>query len=148
MTNQLPPKALALINAYSKPVTHPYWRFGTKSALLIKNCPLMRELTDEMLIHIRDQTERVRYKFGEEILKITKDASFSELLQIHGEELFDLSTMESGGIHKPDICTTFYSCMRYYLKSTGHFESWQYMTYETNFRYTLVWVYIKNPKRL
>lgn len=46
MTNALPQNAIALINAYSKPMTHPYWRFKKRPAFFIKQDDLYIGILD------------------------------------------------------------------------------------------------------
>ena len=139
----LPPNAVKLINAYSKPRTSPYWRYGTSSALLIKNSHLMQELTRNLIYMIETQYDRVYFNFGKEILDVTMQTPFNEIIQTYGEEIFQLySTQYVNDMHH-HILSNFYSFSRWYLIKTGHFKSINYLSYKPDITFIYEWIYLK-----
>jgi hypothetical protein len=139
----LPQNALNLIKEYSKPCTSPYWRFGTKHAQLLQNSNLMLELTYELLSIIREQPERCENNFGKELLDISIQTPFNEIIQTYGEDIFQLFTIQFYSTRKHNILSNFYSFIKMDLKYTGNIITRQYISYETHWLYTYVWEYNK-----
>jgi len=113
---RLPPKALALINEYSKPLTHPYWRFGTSHALLLKRSNIMRRVANNLHYVINQDVDRARDNFGENIIYITKETPFNEVIQTYGEEIFQLFAEQFYNDKEDSIYSNFFSFVRWYLK--------------------------------
>jgi hypothetical protein len=139
----LPPNVIKLINAYSKPVTNPYWRYGTSSALLIKNSHVMRSLARELVYMIQTQHDRVYFNFGKDILSTTIETPFNEIIQTYGEEIFQLYKEQYVNDRHEHILSNFYSFSRWYLIKTGHFKAIQYVTYYPQFNFNYEWLYLK-----
>lgn len=112
MEKKLPPNVINLINQYSKPLTHPYWRFGTRHARIFKECGLMNYLRGLLNKKIINEPEEIHLNFDKKLI-FNYDYTFNEIIQNYGEEIFNLFTTNN---------TNFYTCIRWYqLKHTGKF---------------------------
>jgi hypothetical protein len=140
----LPTNAIRLINEYSKPRTSPYWRLGIKHARLIQDSNLMTSLTYELLCIIRDQPERAENNFGKDLLDISIQTPFNEIIQKYGEDIFQLFTIAYYSQRKHNMLSNFYSFIKVDLNYTGNIITRQYMSYETHWLYTYVWDYKKH----
>ena len=113
----LPENVLQLIREYSKPLTHPYWRFGTPHALLIKNSPTMKHIIRQ----IKNDLKQVRIysihllkcKFGESIFDTDQ-----KFIEQYGEEILHFTYPN---YDKP-FCINFYMYAKLYLINTTHFH--------------------------
>ena len=56
---KLPDRVLSIIKEYSKPLTHPYWRFGTPHGNIFKNCCYMRQLKNNLREYLDDIPSRI-----------------------------------------------------------------------------------------
>ena len=137
----LPPKALALINEYSKPLTHPYWRFGTSHALLLKRSNIMRRVANNLHYVITQDVDRARDNFGENIIYITKETPFNEVIQTYGEEIFQLFAEQFYNDKEDNIYSNFFSFVRWYLKRSKRLVPYKCI-YNCEEIYSYEWVNI------
>ena len=134
----LPENALRLIREYSKPLTHPYWRFGTPHALLIEKSPAMKHIIRQIqndlkqfrIIHSIEQL--LKCKYGECIFDIDQ-----KYIENYGEEILHFTHP----IYDKPSYTNFYLYAKMYLINTTHF----YLSlYNVNGNSYYEYVYVKN----
>ena len=134
----LPTNALRLIREYSKPLTHPYWRFGTPHALLINKSPAMnymiRQIKTDLtkLKSIESIALALITKFGENIF----DAD-QKYIQLYGEELIHFLYNLSYEPHH----SNFYTYAKRYLNNILHL---QLTIYESNNKFYFEYIYKKD----
>jgi len=139
MAYKLPPKALKIINEYSKPLTHPYWRFGTSHALLLKRSNIMRRFANNLHCVIKQDVDRSINNFGENIIYITKETPFNEVIQTYGEEIFQLFSEQFYNDKADSIYSNFFSFIRWYLKRSKRLVPYRYI-YNCEENYSYEWV--------
>ena len=103
---ELPQRALDLIREYSKPITNPKWKRGTKHAYIFKCCAALLALKHNFIINYYDWVFEEIY--GKEIMYKLYLKPFNEILQELGNEIFGMYTCY------------FYNYLRdnFYLKKT------------------------------
>ena len=118
----LPHRALTLIREFSKPLTHPYWRFGTRHAILIKQSPIMKTIIKQ----IKNELQRLTYLSQTNSIQTNFPGIYeyndTDYIHTYGEELLiALSYQSVKGTHM-----NFYYCARNFLKDTTKFRLIQY----------------------
>jgi len=130
----LPHRALILIREFSKPLTHPYWRFGTRHAILIKQSPIMKTIIKQIKHELRrliTSTQINTYYLNSVQTNFPGIYDYNDTDYIHkyGEELLnELSYQSVKGTHM-----NFYYCARNFLKDTTKFRLIQYYVKEKKY---------------
>ena len=114
---KLPDRVLSIIKEYSKPLTHPYWRFGTPHGNIIKNCCYMRQLKNNLREYLDDIPSRINLHINFDaklISMIRSHCTANEIIQRYGERLIKY-------IDKKNIITNtnFYAYIKDQLKQTN-----------------------------
>jgi hypothetical protein len=136
---KLPKNVLQLIREFSKPMTHPYWRFGTPHALLIRKSPVMKYMIHHIEtkiyqfdLHIgRNYSNVLKVKFGEHIFELDQ-----KYIEIYGEELLEFVKSICDNSH-----INFYVYAKRFLKFT---PTLQCKSYVINNKKYYEYVFIKN----
>ena len=84
----LPYRVQKLINEYAKPITRPNWRKGSKCGHIFKDSKLLKCLH---VIYL----ENYKRKLNKEYELIVQNSSFSEDLNLYGENIYKLSPNQS-----------------------------------------------------
>jgi hypothetical protein len=138
----LPVRALSLIREYSKPITNPYWRYGTSLAALIKDSPPMRRIINEIQ-HSLDYRYDINFtNWGKKSYDIVErnfpgiyEYTGTDYIQKYGERLLELLSYESmNGKH-----LNFYYHARNFLVNTKKFRL---IDYTVQKQYYLEWVLV------
>jgi len=86
----LPKNSQKLISEYSKPITKPDWKCGTKHAYIFKSCPALHALKDNFIINYYDWVYEEIY--GKDAMYKLYLKPFNEILQELGNEIFGMYT--------------------------------------------------------
>lgn len=138
----LPVRALSLIREYSKPITNPYWRYGTSLAALIKDSPPMRRIINEIQRSLDYRYDINFTNWGKKSYDIVErnfpgiyEYTGTDYIQNYGERLLELLSYESmNGKH-----LNFYYHARNFLVNTKKFRL---IDYTVQKQYYLEWVLV------
>jgi hypothetical protein len=138
----LPARAVALIREYSKPLTNPYWRYGTSLAMLIKESPPMRRIINEIQRSLEYRYDINFTNWGKKSYDIVErnfpgiyEYTGTDYIQKYGERLLELLGYESmNGKH-----LNFYYHARNFLVNTKKFRL---IDYTVQKQYYLEWVLV------
>jgi hypothetical protein len=138
----LPVRALSLIREYSKPITNPYWRYGTSLAMLIKDSPPMRIIINEIQRSLDYRYDINFTNWGKRSYDIVErtfpgiyEYTGTDYIQLYGERLLELLSYESiNGKH-----LNFYYHARNFLVNTKKFRL---IDYTVQKQYYLEWVLV------
>jgi len=138
----LPVRALSLIREYSKPITNPYWRYGTSLAALIKDSPPMRRIINEIQRSLDYRYDINFTNWGKKSYDIVErnfpgiyEYTGTDYIQEYGERLLEVLSYESmNGKH-----LNFYYHARNFLVNTKKFRL---IDYTVQKQYYLEWVLV------
>jgi len=132
---ELPDDVLQIIREYSKPLTRPDWRCGSRHAILIQQSPIMKTVISQ----IQHELRRIKYSttpyshFYNDLIRCKFPGVFeyknTDYIQQYGEELLDtLSYQSAKGKHM-----NFYYCARNFLNDTTKFRLIKYYVEENEY---------------